>query len=324
MMRYKVCAKGWIKSILFNVFSGLGIWKLIANRATMPRILMYHRLTDSNIIPGISSDKFEAQLQHLCKYYDVVSIDEIISDIKSNEINDKKVALTFDDGYIDFYEKAWPLLKKYNVPATVYITTEFIDKRQWMWPDKVRVMLNKTAQVKVDAPTIGQLNLNEKDFEKNWHLISDHCLSLKEPERNRFLLELAEILEVAIGDHPPINFSALTWEQLRIMRDEGLNIGSHTVTHPILTNISHEQLSFELSQSKKVIEQKLDIEVKGVCYPNGMPSDVSSVVVEAARDNSYLYGLIAYKNDVSYRDIFKTDRIPASENIAAFAFSLLS
>jgi peptidoglycan/xylan/chitin deacetylase (PgdA/CDA1 family) len=323
-MRYKVCAKEWIKRMLFNAFSTVGLWQLIANKARSSRILMYHRLTDNNIIPGISSEKFEAQLQHLCKYYDVVSIDEIISDIKNKQINAKKIALTFDDGYVDFYEKAWPLLKKYNVPATVYITTEFIDKRQWMWPDKVRVMLNNTAHTKVDVPTIGKLHLNEQDFEKNWHIISDCCLSLKEPDRNRFLIELAEILEVAIDEHPPINFSALTWEQLSIMSYEGLNIGSHTVTHPILTNISHEQLSFELSESKRIIEQKLDIEVKGVCYPNGMPNDVSSVVIEAARENRYLYGLIAYKDKVSYSDIFKTDRIPASENIAAFAFSLLS
>ncbi len=143
-------------------------------------------------------------------------------------------------------------------------------------------------------------------------------------ERNRFLFELAEILEAPNEEYPISDFSALTWEQLRNMQKEGLNIGSHTVTHPILTSISYDQLTNELSESKSVIERMLNIDIKGICYPNGMPSDVSDEVTTAAKNSGYSYGLIAYTGDVSYTNLFKTDRIPASENIAAFAFSLLS
>lgn len=323
MIRLKVCTKGWIKSILFNVFSKIGLWRLFTYKAKVPKILMYHRLTDSNIIPGISSAKFETHLQHLCTYYQVVSVEEIISDIENNNVNANKVALTFDDGYVDFYEKAWPLLKKYNVPATVYITTEFIEKKQWMWPDKVRVLLDQTKLANIDLPKIGNLQLIKENFEKNWHAISDHCLNLTETERNHFLNKLSEFLEVSLKERPTLNFSALTWEQLLIMQNEGLNIGSHTITHPILTNIPHKQLSDELAESKQIIERKLNIKVKGICYPNGMPSDVSTVVTQTAQESGYKYGLIAYTDEVMYSNLFKIDRIPASENIAAFAFSLL-
>ena len=324
MSEIKVSVKGWIKSLLFNVFSKVGLWHIFTNKAKTPKILMYHRLTNSNIIPGISTAKFEAHLQHLCNYYEVVSVEEIISDIKKNKYNANKIALTFDDGYVDFYEKAWPLLKKYNVPASVYITTEFIEKKRWMWPDKVRVMLDKTTLRKINIPLVGELQLTQQNFEKNWHIISDYCLSLTEFEREHFLLELTELLEVPIKECPTSDFSALTWEQLLIMQQEGLNIGSHTITHPILTSISNEQLTNELSESKCVIERMLNIEIKGICYPNGMPNDVSTVVIETAKNSGYSYGLIAYTADVSYTNLFKTDRIPASENIAAFAFSLLS
>lgn len=324
MSEIKISLKGWLKSLLFNVFSKARLWRIFTNKAKKPKILMYHRLTDSSIIPGISPAKFEAHLQHLCHYYEVVPVEDIISDVNNNKLNSNKVALTFDDGYADFYEKAWPLLKKYNVPASVYITTDFIEKKRWMWPDKVRLMLDKTMLDKVDIPSIGELQLIKQNFEKNWHIISDRCLSLTEFERNHFLLELTELLEVPIKELPTSDFSALTWEQLLIMQKEGLNIGSHTVTHPILTAIPHEQLTNELSESKRIIERMLNLEVKGVCYPNGMPNDVSTVVTESAKNSGYSYGLIAYTDDVSYTNLYKTDRISASENIAAFAFSLLS
>jgi peptidoglycan/xylan/chitin deacetylase (PgdA/CDA1 family) len=319
-----VSAKGWIKEILFSIASKIDLWKYFARKTNIPRILMYHRLTDSDIIPGITPIKFEDHLKHLCSYYDVVSVDEIISDVNNNQLNSNKVALTFDDGYVDFYEKAWPLLKKYNVPASVYITTEFIEKKRWMWPDKVRVMLDKTILERVYIPNVGELQLAKKYFDRNWHTISDHCLTLTELNRNCFFDELARLLRVSVNDYPTSDFSALTWEQLSLMHKEGLDIGSHTVTHPILTNIPNEQLTNELVESKREIENMLNLEVKGICYPNGMPSDVSTAVTETADRSGYCYGLIAYTDSDSYTDLFKTDRLPASENIADFAFSLLS
>lgn len=324
MRNLKVSAKSWIKGILFTVATKSGMWKFFTRKAKKPKILMYHRLTDSTIIPGISSANFEAHLQHLCKYYQVVPVEEIISAANGKSENTNKVALTFDDGYVDFYEKAWPLLKKYNVPATVYITTDFIDQKQWMWPDKVRVMLNTTSLSQVEIPKVGILKLSEQNFEKNWHSISDHCLTLQERERDSFLHELVALLNVTISDFPTTDFAALTWQQLQDMQKEGLDIGSHTVTHPILTRINDDQLKSELMESKRVIENKLATEIKGICYPNGMPSDVSAAVTQSAQECGYHYGLIAYTDDVAKNNIFKTNRIPAAENNAAFAFSLLT
>lgn len=324
MRTLKVSAKGWIKGILFNVATTCGMWKFFTRKVKPPKILMYHRLADSKIIPGISSANFEAHLQHLIKYYQVVPVEEIIAGDNNKAENANKVALTFDDGYVDFYEKAWPLLRKYNVPATVYITTEFVEQKQWMWPDKVRVMLNATSLTKVNIPHVGTLQLSEENFEKNWHCISDHCLTLQESERDSFLQDLIVLLDVTISDFPISDFSALTWQQLHEMEKEGLDIGSHTVTHPILTRIDDKQLKNELLESKRVIESHIATEIHGICYPNGMPNDVSDSVTKVAKECGYQYGLIAYTDNVDKNNKLKTNRIPAAENTAAFAFSLLA
>jgi peptidoglycan/xylan/chitin deacetylase (PgdA/CDA1 family) len=311
-----------LKSILFQFFSKIGIWQYFINGSKGPKILMYHRLTDSDIIPGISTSLFELQLQYLCKYYNVVSVDEIVSDIQKNIFISNKVALTFDDGYVDFYAKAWPLLKKYNVPASLYITTDFVDQKMWMWPDKVRVMLDKTEHTNIKCSALGELELTELNFEKNWHAISDHCLTLSEFEREKFLLELSNAFEVPFPDIPSSDFSAVSWEELRLMINDGLDIGSHTVTHPILTRISQDELKIELLKSKQVIESELDIKIRGICYPNGMSNDVSVVVSRTSKDAEYSYGLIAYTKENNYSDIYQIDRISASENMPSFVFSL--
>ncbi|MFT5249442.1 MAG: peptidoglycan/xylan/chitin deacetylase (PgdA/CDA1 family) [bacterium] len=313
-----------LKNILFHSLSKVGLWRFLIKKSKTPKILMYHRLTDCKVIPGIELQTFEWQLQFLCKHYQVVSVEEINDDIKNNCIRANKIAITFDDGYVDFYEKAWPLLKKYNVPASIYITTDFIDKKIWMWPDKIRQLLRETRCKALKLPSGEKLLLTETDFDKNWNLIADYCLGVSELKRESYLVQLSSLLNVALSNIPPNEYSSLTWEQLSEMHQEGLDIGSHTLTHPILTNIHKEQLRCELLESKQMIETKLEAEVAGICYPNGMSSDVSVAVTKAAKNCGYSYGLIAYSENEPYQDEFRIDRISASNNMPTFAFSLLS
>jgi peptidoglycan/xylan/chitin deacetylase (PgdA/CDA1 family) len=316
--------KGHLKSIMLIVFSTLGIWHYLVKKSSKANVLMYHRIVNGNSASGISYQAFEQHLKFLSKYYHVVGINEIILDKKNGTVNPQKVALTFDDGYFDFYTQAWPLLKKYNLPASIYITTDFIDGVMWMWPDKIRELLQRTSIKQVELSPLGRLYLDDQFVEKNWNTIADYCINLAIEEREAFIIELGNLLQINLPDPPSANYAGLTWLQLIEMKEEGLDIGSHTLTHPLLTTVSNEKLELELIKSKQIIEEKLNIEVIGICYPNGMHNDVSTKVIEVVKRCNYQYGLVAYSDNTKENDLFKIERLAASENLASFAFSLLS
>lgn len=315
-------SKGYLKFFLFRILSYIGLWRHWIKQSNGPQVLMYHRVTRDEKVPGITPQIFEKHLQLLSKYYQVVDIDTAINTSKLESTAQAQVVLTFDDGYYDFYTQAWPLLKKYNLPASIYITTDFIEGGMWMWPDKVREILNQSALDNITLPNIGELSLSAEHYENNWHRISDYCLPMLETERSAYIDELALLFDVELPSRPPKRFSGLTWSQLQEMQADGLNIGSHTLSHPILTRISQEHLERELVQSKQIIEEKLTTTVKGICYPNGMQADVSENVINMAIKCQYQYGLIAYSHEQS-ESVFEISRISASGDIAALAFSLL-
>ena len=313
-------SKGCLKFFLFRILSSIGLWRQWIKPCNGPQVLMYHRVTRDEKVPGITPETFEKHLQLLNKYYQVVDIDTALTTAKLE--TKAKIVLTFDDGYYDFYTQAWPLLKKYNFPASIYITTDFIDGDMWMWPDKVREILSKSSLDSITLANIGELALSAERYEDNWHRISDYCLPMLESERSGYIDDLAQLFGVELPKKPPQRFSGLTWTQLLEMQEAGLNIGSHTLSHPILTRISQEHLEQELAQSKQVIEEKLATTVKGICYPNGMQADVSENVINTAKKCQYHYGLIAYSQEKS-DSVFEISRIAASGDIAALAFSLL-
>jgi peptidoglycan/xylan/chitin deacetylase (PgdA/CDA1 family) len=316
--------KYFIKKIVFKVLVKGKLWKYFINSKSGAQTLMYHRISDDKMIPGISSNGFENHLKFLVKNYDIVPIKEILFDREKNIEDPYKISITFDDGYYDFYHKAWPLLKKYNIPASLYVATNFIDKKEWLWPDKIRTLLLSTKVNTITVPNLGQLVLTMENYQENWNTIADYCLRLKQIERDHFLQSLSVLFDTRYEKEPDDCFSALTWSQLKEMSDEGLDIGSHTLSHAILTSIDDEQLYRELYESKEKIENMLEINVEGICYPNGMHLDVSDKTVNVAEKVNYKYGLIAYTDKNETVSAFKVQRIAATECVADFAFNLLN
>ncbi|MBA6237531.1 MULTISPECIES: polysaccharide deacetylase family protein [unclassified Colwellia] len=316
--------KCFIKRIIFKVLVKGKFWKYFINSKSSAQTLMYHRISDNKMIPGISPYGFEKHLKFLTEYYNIVPIKEILLDRKNNTEDPYKIAITFDDGYYDFYHKAWPLLKKYKIPVSLYVTTDFIDRKEWLWPDKIRTLLLSTKINKITIPNIGELVLTIDNYSENWNVIADLCLNHKKVERDDFLQSLSVSLDVSIEKEPDKGFSALSWSQLKEMSNEGLDIGSHTLSHAILTKIDDEQLYRELYESKAKIENMLDINVEGICYPNGMHLDVSDKTVNVAEKVNYKYGLTAYTDKNETVNVFKVQRIAATESVADFAFNLLN
>ncbi|MFT5294376.1 MAG: peptidoglycan/xylan/chitin deacetylase (PgdA/CDA1 family) [Colwellia sp.] len=316
--------KKLLKKLVYFFIKKTGVLPLLIRAKSVPRILMYHRLGKSDLFPCISPDAFEQHLQYLNKYYAVMPLSEFLIHAKTGKLASNAIALTFDDGYDDFYKLAWPLLKKYKVPASLYITTQFVDKKISLWPDTLRTQLLSTALSETIIDDVGYLNLSRSNYLKNWNLIGDYCLSLSQSKRNSFIKNLSKQLAVDIKDSPQPEFNSLSWDNLKEMVQQGLSVGSHTLTHPILTSLEQHELEVELRESKQDIEDKLGINVPGFCYPNGMEADVSEDIERTINRVGYDYALIAFCPEKPFSNDFKMGRIAALEEMSEFTFSLMS
>ena len=304
--------------LLINIAESLGLFRLsrFYSRHT-PIILMYHRIVSEPLLPGITPEIFEQQLRYLKKFYRVVPMAQLAEEIRSQSVQPYSVAITFDDGHYDFYTNAWPLLRKYNLPASLYVTTGFIDQKCWLWPDLLRFLLLSTKEKNLNTSPIGPLSLTDNGVLSVWNKLGNYCLSLNAELRWQFLSQLAKQLNVTPNDHPEKPFNPVTWDQLREMQNQGLEVGSHSVTHPILSSLNYNQLTDELAVSHERIQQELGSPPKGICYPNGMAQDISCEVEKMSAE-IYSYGLVAYPEYINHHNLFRLGRWAAPTKLTRF------
>lgn len=306
------------KGKLLSLFEASGAYRI--NRFLQrkrPMILMYHRVLNDPLLPGIAPEIFAQQLAYLKANFRVVSVNQLISEINEGIQEPYSVALTFDDGHQDFYTNAWPLLKEYQLSASLYVTTGFVDNSCWLWPDLLRYILINTRKNTFAIMGLGEMALGPSNILDVWNRLGDYCLGLKTVERACFLQDLAQRLDVAIDIQPLAPFSPVTWNQLREMQKEGLDIGSHTVTHPILSDLDEEQLIAELTESYQRLADELGEPPTGICYPNGMARDISPLVERCAKAY-YRYGLAAYPCEISSSQMMHLGRWSAADNMSRF------
>lgn len=312
-----------IKRLIINIIEKLGGFKVLQwyNRAT-PLVLMYHRVIDEPFIYGLSPAEFEKQIAYIAKRFRVVAMNTLIKEIKSNSVKPYTIALTFDDGHADFYTSAWPILKKYQVPANLYITTDFISGKLWLWPDLLKYALLNNTQPHIDLAPLGTISLTQDHLFKAWHLLGDYCLTLGSNERLKFIASFAQAANVALPETPVAPFTAVTWEQLSEMQQQGLNIGSHTVTHPILSLLSDAEIKHELQASADSIQINLGQTPTGICYPNGRMSDINESVLTQAKALGYEYGLLAQNMPITKDDLFLIGRLASHSDFNYFRWAL--
>jgi len=238
-------------------------------------ILTYHRFSSEKHPFKISTEEFAAHLEYLKKYNRVLSLNEIAESLETGEkLPPNSVAITIDDGYADACEIAFPLLKKSGFPATLFAITDFLEGKIWLWTDKMRFILLRTKSEKLrvrfeNYDPIEKNLTNEIERLKLADRVNSVLKKLPNAEKEAKILEIAGSLDVAIPEIPPADYAALSWDAAREMNANNLSIESHTVTHPILTNIDEKQLDFELRVSRERLENNLSKKVETFCYPNG-------------------------------------------------------
>ncbi len=268
-------------------------------------IVAYHRvcdiddLNDSDLVSA-SVDEFDWQVAYIKRHYHPMTFADIAGRLQANAALPKKpVVLTFDDGFADNYVNAFPILRQHGVPATFFVSTGYIGERGTFWFNQIARLINANPGREFVIP-IGEFAI-PADGETR----SDFTLELLDRiklEPNDVRLAIIESMQRQLGrDEPGDALAApMTWEQVVEMSDGGMEIGSHTVTHPILTQISPEQLIREISDSKREIEAKTGRRVHCISYPEGLDYAISSTVTQAVAAAGYSFGA-SYLPGTNYR-----------------------
>jgi peptidoglycan/xylan/chitin deacetylase (PgdA/CDA1 family) len=269
-----------------------------SNRSSLV-ILCYHRVLptperENYIIPAlaVTPEAFEKQIAVVVKHYHCVPLHEAVNKWKEPAHDKPLLAITFDDGYADNALHAAPILEKFGVRATFFVVSGLIGTAERAWYDLLGRMVQRMARQPIAELTRKPA---EDDPVAVWiaeHFRHRHGLSVtrivaaakKLPHALR--IDVMVRLRAAAPDDLLQDSSdqMMSPEQLRYLASRGHEIGSHTMTHPLLPQLNDDDLCSELTASKEFIEQVTGAGVTSFAYPNG---DHDNRVVDAARAAGY-------------------------------------
>jgi len=227
-----------------------------------------------------------------------------LQDIYENKLHlfkfnfqNKFVNISFDDGFEDVYSVAYPILKKYNVPFTIYLTTDFPEKKAMIWWVFLEKMLLDNSEIILSTGEKYKCG-NLKDKIKLFELLSNRIYKSNNNSTDEFKKLFVDYLENPIFDNEEIS---LSWTQIQEMYNDGLcTIGSHSVSHSILTKITAQDLRNELINSKETIEDKLNLQVDHFSYPHSFVNDK----VEDEVKKIYKTAVLGYGGSIRLNDNF--------------------
>jgi peptidoglycan/xylan/chitin deacetylase (PgdA/CDA1 family) len=239
-------------------------------------ILAFHRVLSAAdpLFPDVlDAGRFDAICSWLATWFEVLPLDDAVQRLQAADLPARALAISFDDGYADNHDIALPILARHRLTATFFIATGFLDGGR-MWNDAVIEAVRRTPLAMLDlrglfsgANDLAPLPVTMVEQKRAAiGAIIDRAKYLPIDERDRVVAELARRAEVVLP-----RGAMLDSEQVRGLRRAGMQIGAHTVSHPILAKLPAEAARAEMAASKSFLEQLLGEKVDLFAYPNGKP-----------------------------------------------------
>jgi peptidoglycan/xylan/chitin deacetylase (PgdA/CDA1 family) len=269
---------------------------------------MYHRV-DYNAFPFfetvIKPSIFERQIRYFRKHFQIIDLNELKRFTTKGMCKKDLVVLTFDDGYRDNFLYAYPILKKYKIPATIFLATDYINTNKLLWYDKLAWIFYKAASF-LENNSMIQYGISETIFQKLKLFLSSNLF-----EKERILKSVASILKnysdqdqketinglieiCNIGKWPDEKKRPmLSWKEVISMSKQNISFGSHTKSHPVLSRLSSDEARQEIIESKNTIEEKIQKPVTLFSYPYGKSNDYSENVVNILREEGFEFACTA-------------------------------
>ncbi len=280
-----------MRRILAAVYYASGYWK--DSFKGKVAILTYHRVLPGKqaleqfIQPGlyVQNDVFEMQMSFLKRKFQILSFPELLHIWNEKEMNPERryCAITFDDGWLDNYLYAYPILQKFQIPTTIFLPTAFIGTKQWFWPDQLSYLLKKNGFSSNGYGRTGTEldNLPGRMASKHIDSIIEKFKKLTDDEISFRIEKMKKEWGV---DIPKIR-KLLNWEEIQEMSKGGISFGSHSSHHRILTLLGEEDIKNEMKDSFQMLREKDLNTVPVFCYPNG---NYNKKIAAKAREMGYM------------------------------------
>lgn len=319
----------WLKEIVKKLFLKLPFFISVVSFLTRksPRVFMYHRFSEGldGVEGRVDAETFDWELSQLKNRWKVITLGEYLELRRDGtDLPSYLVILTVDDGYGDFYRVAYPRLKKHGLTATFFPTIGFVDGG-WLWWDRIHYAFEHSPREGLSLEFLGEkfkVDLRDGDRKIACKTFVDYCLTLDDDTKWTLISRLEKELEVALPPSPPEEYAAVGWGQLREMSKNRIEIGSHTMSHPVLSRVSDQSFAEEIETSKKRIETKLDQEVFSFCYPNGGPDDLNEEICRFVEKAGYRGAVVAYDGPHEPFDPCRIPRMAAGRDKTDFLWKL--
>jgi len=263
-------------------------------------ILCYHRIfpqSDPLVPDCINSDLFDLHMNVVASLFSPLPLSEAVDRLQQGTLPARAISVTFDDGYADNFEVALPILRKHGIPATIFIASGYLDGGR-MWNDTLTESVRRAPGSELDTGDMGLAHLpisspQERGLTARKILL--HLRRLPPEERIRQVEQLA----VRIGAELPDDLM-LSSGQVRKLHAAGIEIGAHTVTHPILSRLSAESAEQEIRDSRRHLQDLAGAKVTGFAYPNGKPGlDYEKTHIQAVSRAGFDYAVSTARGHAS-------------------------
>jgi peptidoglycan/xylan/chitin deacetylase (PgdA/CDA1 family) len=233
-------------------------------------VLAYHRVASVPWDPAglcVSPERFAEQMAVLCERFEPVSLAELLAGLERGRLRRRSVAVTFDDGYADNLLRAKPMLERFGIPATVFVTTGPLDEQRELWWDELERALEQA----------GAERLSLFHAWRGWLMQRSH------EERRKALDALLARAGCEVAPRPS-HRTLGEREIVRLAASPAIEVGAHTVTHPVLSRLPVAARRSEMLDGKRRLEELLDRPVRSFAHPFGEPRDFSATTIALLRE----------------------------------------
>lgn len=236
-------------------------------------ILIYHRVhpRPDPMFPGeVDATRFDWQMALLRRHCHPIALADGVARLRSGDLPPRAVAITFDDGYADNATVALPILQRHGLSATFFIAPGFLDGGR-MWNDSIIEAVRRACGDRLDLAVFDLASLDLGPVESRGTVADAIIASVKHLDPGERLARVTEFCS-RLGAELPSDLM-MTSAQVRHLADAGMEVGAHTMTHPILRVLSAEAARQEIMRSREVLARITGRPVRAFAYPNGRPGD---------------------------------------------------
>jgi len=300
-------SKRFLRVSIAYILYYTGILNLLLNSKLKNKavVLMYHRILDKDEISKsysqngiiVSKETFADQMRFLQENLNVISLADTIQNLTTKTpFQSKSCLVTFDDGWKDNFYNAYPILQKNNIPAVIFLPTDFIGSGRHFWQERLSRLL-----IRLNQDCTKDINYRDRVFKafqndglnrifsSNQNEVKENLapfISKKKKQGLTIVDDLIERLEDFLefsSDTQDPNNDFMNWNEIKTIYSNAIEIGSHGKNHTILTETGVD-LDKELLESKTVIESQLNTTINSFSYPNG---DCTKTITESVKQYSY-------------------------------------